>query len=52
MTGSGVPDLVGRLGARVGDMVELLGALVSSESPSNDSDLLAATADLIAERGS
>lgn len=52
MTGSVVPDLVGRLGARVGDMVELLGALVSSESPSNDSDLLATTADLIAERGS
>jgi glutamate carboxypeptidase len=52
VTGIGVPDLVGRLEARVGDMVELLGALVSSESPSNDPTLLATTAALIAERGS
>jgi glutamate carboxypeptidase len=52
MTEIGVHDLVGRLEARVGEMVELLDTLVSSESPSNDPVLLAATADLIADRGS
>ena len=52
MTEPGVADLAHRLGARVGEMVELLGTLVSSESPSNDPGLLAATADLIADRGS
>lgn len=52
MTEIGVSDLVARLEARVGEMIELLDTLVSSESPSNDPALLAATADLIAERGS
>ena len=51
MTGTGEPDLLGRLQARGGEMVELLGTLVSSESPSNDPALLSATADLLAERG-
>src|SRR4051812_24579907 len=52
MTEIGVSDLVARLEARVGEMIELLDTLVSSESPSNDPALLAATADLIAERAS
>jgi glutamate carboxypeptidase len=52
MTEIDVPELVRRLGARVEEMVELLGTLVTSESPSNDPALLAATAELIADRGS
>jgi glutamate carboxypeptidase len=52
MTQIGVADLGGRLEARLGEMVELLDTLVSSESPSNDPALLAATADLVADRGS
>jgi glutamate carboxypeptidase len=51
MTEIGVPELLGRLRARLEEMVELLDTLVTSESPSNDPTLLAATADLIAERG-
>ncbi|GAA3571863.1 M20 family metallopeptidase [Microlunatus spumicola] len=44
-------DLVNRLSARQDAMVDLLGALVTSESPSDDPALLAATTDLVAERG-
>jgi glutamate carboxypeptidase len=44
-------DLVARLGARLQEMLALLEALVSSESPSSDARLLAATADLLADRG-
>ena len=44
-------DLLTRLSARRDAMVELLEALVSSESPSGDPARLAATTDLVAERG-
>lgn len=42
---------VTRLTGRQQDMVDLLGALVSSESPSGDPALLATTADLVAQAG-
>ena len=44
-------DLLSRLSARQEPMVALLEALVSSESPSDDASRLAATTDLIADRG-
>ena len=44
-------DLLARLTACRDAMVDLLGALVSSESPSDDPARLAATADLVAARG-
>ena len=44
-------DLVTRLSGRRDAMVDLLEALVSSESPSDDPDRLAATTDLVAARG-
>ena len=44
--------LTARLRARQQEMVEVLDALVSSESPSEDPARLLATADLIAEHGS
>jgi glutamate carboxypeptidase len=47
----GIAALLPDLTARTPAMVELLDALVSSESPSNDPGRLAATADLLAERG-
>ena len=40
-----------RLASQQGAMVEALGELVSSESPSDDPDLLSRTADLVAELG-
>ncbi len=43
--------LVGRLAGQQRDMVDLLGALVSSESPSGDPRLLATTAELLARAG-
>ena len=44
-------DLVDRLAVRRDAMVALLEALVTSESPSDDPARLAATTDLVAERG-
>ena len=44
-------DLVTRLSTRQEAMVDLLEALVSSESPSDDPVRLAATTELVAERG-
>lgn len=44
-------DLVSRLAAQQDAMVDLLEALVSSESPSDDPALLAATTELVAARG-
>lgn len=46
-----VPGLLDRLTARREEMVTLLDALVSSESPSADAGRLTVAADLLAERG-
>ncbi len=47
-----VARLVADLSARQEQMVGLLGVLVSSESPSSEPTMLAATADLLADHGS
>ena len=44
-------DLTARLAAQQDDMVSMLDALVSSESPSDDPVLLASTAELVADLG-